>query len=150
MTISVDMTSLATLITDVRKVAETVRTYGSVGKATIAVTIPATLYVVTAQMESHMRSIAHADHTAARAFSDGPPASQEPLTFDQLRAVPTYVTPSPISGDVQVAELTAAANRLRTVAKYMAVAMVTRATPSYVEYLDSAAASIATFAAAVG
>lgn len=149
MTIRIDMTALAALITDMREIAETVRTYGSMGKSTIAVQVPSTLYVVAAQMESQMRALVHADHTAARAFSDGQPPNPEPITFDGLRAVPTYPTPSPISKDVKIAELCAAANRLRAVAKALPVAMLTRATPTYVEYLDDAAATITAFADAV-
>ena len=151
MPISVDMTSLATLITEIREVAETVRTYGYCGNASIAANIPATLYVVAAQMESQMRGLAHADHTAARGFfNDGPPTIPEPLTFDGLRSVPTLVTPSPISRDVQVAELNAVAERLRTITQELAVAMVTRSTATYIDNLESTATAIATFATAVG
>lgn len=150
MSIRVDMTSLATLITDVREVAETVRTYGSCGgSASIAVKIPTTLYVIAAQMESHMRSIIQVDYTAGRSFSDGPVTVPEPITFAGLRTVPTYVTPSPISRDVQVAELNAAAKRLRTITEDLAVTMVTRSTPTYIDHLEVVAESIETFAAAV-
>jgi hypothetical protein len=151
MPIRVDMTSLATLITDIREVAETVRTYGNCGNASIAANIPATLYVVAAQMESHMRGLAQADHTAARRFlSDGPYTIPQPLTFEGLRSVPTFVTPSPISRDVQIAELNAAAERLRTITQELVVAMVTRSTPTYIGNLESTATAIATFATAVG
>jgi hypothetical protein len=151
MSIRVDITSLATLITDIREVAETVRTYGYCGSASIAATIPATLYGVAAQMESHMRGIAHADHTVARGFfNDGPPTTPEPITFDGLRTVPTFVTPSPISRDVQLAELNAAAKRLRTITQALAVAMETRSTPTYIGSMESTAKAIAAFARTVG
>lgn len=150
MPIHVNVTSLSTLITDVREAAETVRTYGTLGKDTIATDVPASLYVVAALMESHLRGIVLADHAVARIFNDAPPTRPEPLTFDQLQPVPSYVTPSPVSRDVQVAELNGAVDRLRTVSRQLPAVLETRSTPTYVERLEVAASTVAVFAAAVG
>lgn len=150
MPIRANVTSLSALITEVRGAAETVRTYGSLGKDTIAADVPASLYVVAALMESQLRGIVLADHAAARIFNDAPPPSPEPVTFDQLQPVLSYVTPSPVSREVKLAELNGAVDRLRSVSRQLPAVMETRSTPTYVERVESAAATVAAFAAAVG
>lgn len=66
-----------------------------------------------------------------------------------MRTVPTHVTPSPISREVQVAELNAAAKRLRAIPQALAVVMVTGSKSTSVDHLEGTAAAIETFAAAV-
>ena len=145
MIIRLNVTGLATLITELREVAETVRTYGGFGTATIAAKTPAELYVVAAQLESHLRGFVQADVTVGRSFAASP-SSPEPLTFDELRPVASHVTPCPISSEVQVAELRAAAARLRQLTGTLAEIMESRATHLYVARLEAEAATIDHFA----
>lgn len=112
MPVQVDATHLSKVITEVRDLAETVRTYGSGADATIAFDIPAALHVIAARLESEMRSWAQTEGTLARLFDEQ--QGGKAIRFPELRAVLTYVTPSPVSRDVQLAELRGAGTRLRS------------------------------------
>lgn len=138
--VRVDLAHLAKLITAVREIAETVRTYGSHGGRTITFDTPTTLHVIAAQLESHMRSWAQTDHSIARFYSER--QGGESIDFPQLRAVLSAVTPSPISSDVQVAELRTACTRLRAAITALHSAMVTQSTPTFAALLEAEAVNI--------
>ncbi|WP_040539250.1 hypothetical protein [Mycolicibacterium tusciae] len=145
--VRVDVAHLAKLITDIRDVAETVRTYGSHRERTIAFSTPAALHVLAAQLESEMRSWAQTDRTLARIVHER--HGCEAIRFPELRAVLTYVTPTPVSSDVQLAELRAAATDLRKVADELATASTMLSAPKFASLLEEQAAVIMEFADAV-
>lgn len=125
--VQVDINYLAKVVTEVRDLAETVRTYGRAGASTIAAATPTALHVIAAYLESEMRSWAHTDGTHARLFNEQ--LGGEAIRFPELRAVLTYVTPSPVSREVQQAELRAAGARLRAVAQELPSRMTTGVSP---------------------
>src|SRR5690606_18372757 len=89
MPVQVDATHLSKVITEVRDLAETVRTYGSGADSTIAFGIPAALHVIAARLESEMRSWAQTEGTLARLFDEQ--QGGKAIRFPELRAVLTYV-----------------------------------------------------------
>lgn len=134
----------AELVTDIREVAETVRTYGRRGERSIAVDAPRSLHVIAAQLESELRRWAHTEHSVARMFGERRGAASIRLTG--LREVLSQVTPEPKSAEVQEAELRAAAARLSVVAQDLAAAMVTRSASQFVAVLHLQSAKIEKFA----
>jgi hypothetical protein len=146
--VRVDVAHLAKLITDVRDIAETVRTYGSRRERTIAFNTPAALHVLAAQLESEMRSWAQTERTLARLVQER--HGCESIRFPELRTVLTYVTPTPVSSDVQLAELRAAATDLRKVAHDLAASTTLLSAPKFASLLEEQAAVIMEFANAVG
>ncbi|MBY0291103.1 MAG: hypothetical protein K2X52_28795 [Mycobacteriaceae bacterium] len=145
--VRVDVAHLAKLITDVRDIAETVRTYGSHRERSIAFGTPAALHVIAAQLESEMRSWAQTERTLARMVDER--RGCEAIRFSELRAVLTYVTPAPVSSDVQLAELRAAATDLRKVAHELAASPTIVSAPGFVSLLEEQAAVIMEFADAI-
>ncbi|MCK5755248.1 MAG: hypothetical protein KAH46_21350 [Mycobacterium sp.] len=148
MPVQVDATHLSKVITEVRDLAETVRTYGSGAEATIAFDIPAALHVIAARLESEMRSWAQTEGTLARLFDEQ--QGGKAIRFPELRAVLTYVTPSPVSRDVQLAELRGAGTRLRALAGELGANMKTQSAPKFVELLQDQAAAVMAFADGLG
>ena len=146
--VQVDINYLAKVVTEVRDLAETVRTYGRAGASTIAAATPTALHVIAAYLESEMRSWAHTDGTHARLFNEK--LGGEAIRFPELRAVLTYVTPSPVSREVQQAELRAAGARLRAVAQELPSRMTTQSIPKFVSLIEEQAATVMEFADGLG
>lgn len=146
--VQVDAGRLSKVITEVRDLAETVRTYGSAGASTIAVATPAALHVIAAHLESEMRSWAHTAGTHARLFNEQ--LGGQAIRFPELRTVLSYVTPSPVSREVQQTELRAAGARLRALAHELPSGMTTLSVPKFVALIEEQAATVMDFADGLG
>lgn len=146
--VQVDTDHLSKVVTEIRDLAETVRTYGKAGASTIAVAAPTALHVIAAYLESEMRSWAHSDGTHARLFDEK--LGGEAIRFPDLRAVLTYVTPSPVSREVQQAELRAAGARLSALAHELPARMTTQSVPKFVALIEEQAAVVMDFADGLG
>lgn len=146
--VQVDTNYLSKVVTEIRDLAETVRTYGRAGASTIAAATPTALHVIAAYLESEMRSWAHTDGTNARLFNEQ--LGGEAIRFPELRAVLTYVTPSPVSREVQQAELRAAAARLSAVAQELPSRMTTQSVQKFVSLINEQAAIVMDFADGLG
>lgn len=138
--VQIDSDLLSKAITDVRDLAETMRTYLYNGVPTIAASVPSALHVVAAQLESEMRSWAHVESTNARLWAGQ--QGSESIRFPELRAVLTYLTPNLVSDDVRCTELRAAATRLRSVAAELAEALRTQSSPKFRALLEEQAAAV--------
>ena len=86
--------------------------------------------------------------TLARLFDEQ--RGGKAIRFPELRAVLTYVTPSPVSRDVQLAELRGAGTRLRALAGELDANMKTQSSPKFVELLQEQAAAVMEFADGLG
>jgi hypothetical protein len=140
----------AAVISEIRAIAENVRTYGSVkpGNPGIAMSTPAALHVLAAQMESDMRALAQLDLTIGRHFSTAPGELQT-REFPELITAATAATPHPIGVDIRVAELRAAARRLRAVIDRYRAAVATRSSDAHASVLAAEVVRIEHFATAM-
>lgn len=145
MHIAFDTDCLAGHVTEIRDIAESVRTYGG-NDVRGNVEISSALHVIAARLESEMRSWAHLELTLARKVPPLDGYVQDALRFDNLKAVLTYPTPTPISVDVRRAELATASARLRAVAGQLPAALSSGSTGQYVSELMGHASAITALA----
>jgi hypothetical protein len=145
-----DFNECSAVISDIRAVAESVRTYGAVkpGNPGIGMSSAAGLHVLAAQMESDMRALAQIDLTVGRHFSTTPGELQT-REFPQLVTPVTTATPHPIGIDIRVAELRAAADRLQAAIGRYRDAVSSRSSDGYAKVLAAEVLKIEQFATAI-
>lgn len=134
MYVDFDVDRLASHVTEIRDIAESVRTYGG-GERFGEIEISSALHVIAGRLESEMRRWAFFQHMLMRTHPAGGNSGQDVLRFDNLKAVLTYRTPVPVSVDVRKAELDAAATRLRVLAEQLPAALSTWSTDEFVSLL---------------
>jgi hypothetical protein len=144
-----DFSECSAVITEIRAVAESVRTHGAVkpGNPGIGMSTAAALHVLAAQMESDMRALAQIDLTVGRHFTTT--GELQTGEFPELVPPVTAATPHPVGVDIRVAELRAAADRLRAAAGRYRDAVDIRSSDDYAKVLTAEVLKIEQFATAI-
>ncbi|SBS78132.1 conserved hypothetical protein [uncultured Mycobacterium sp.] len=152
MTIACHPDEVVLVINELHEVAETVRTYGDLGRPPGGGRpslggMPMQLYLLAAAVETQMRSLIHADHVcASRLFHPRDDPARKVMHFD-LTTADTVVV-SAVSTEICVAELGHAHRRLTAATTRLRTALQSPAMAPVLESLDNEAEQLRLFVAA--